>query len=151
MYGHSDSGHAGYFEGNVYASGKVGIGATLPNSRLQVAGSLATAFQSIVLNGTPADYTMTVNDSVVVVTASGADRTVYLPDAALITGRQYTIKRANADGPPDYRVIVDGDGGDLIDGAASYALDNQYDAITVVSDGTNWWIIWDYKGLVPPD
>lgn len=37
-------------------------------------------------------------------------------------------------------VSVNGSMGDLINGVASYVLNNQYDSVTVYSDGTNWFV-----------
>jgi hypothetical protein len=127
---------AGYFYGNVIVdSGRVGIGTgASPNSPLQVAGPVSTAFKSITLDGTPADYTLTADDSVIAVTSEGIPRTVYLPDAGTCTGRQYTIKSMSS-------MDVHVDGEDSIDGGDTFTLSSIYDYVIVVSDGTNWLIV----------
>lgn len=62
--------------------------------------------------------------------------TVNLPAAASNTGRVYYIKNINTG-----TVTVDGNASETIDGATTYALSTQYQAIMIVSNGTNWFII----------
>ena len=62
--------------------------------------------------------------------------TITLPPATSIAGRQYTIKNID----PAATVTVSS-GGSLIDGAATQTLAAQYKYITVVSDGTDWFIV----------
>jgi hypothetical protein len=68
--------------------------------------------------------------------ASSGTFTVTLPTAASIAGKKITVKNS---GTGD--VTVDADGSETIDGSANFLLDTQYDSVTVVSDGTNWFII----------
>jgi hypothetical protein len=63
---------------------KAGILTATPNSSLQVAGSFATAYVA-----KSADYTATVSDYTIEVTA--ASKTITLPTAVGIAGRQYFI------------------------------------------------------------
>ena len=50
-------------------------------------------------------------------------------------GKQYTIKKVDSGVG---QVVIDPNGAQTIDGAATYTLVNQYDAITIQSDGSNW-------------
>ena len=113
-------------------TGKVGIGATIPNSLLQVAGPIATAVTAAV-NG----YTLLATDSVVIGTPAGA--TAYtLPTPVGITGRQYTIKNLST-----FTITVTPAAGLIwhtTAGAASYSLLTGT-TVTVVSNGTDWYII----------
>jgi hypothetical protein len=61
--------------------------------------------------------------------------TLNLPTAAALTGRTYRIKN-NGTG-----VITITPGSGNIDGAATYAMSTQYESISVVSDGSNWFIL----------
>lgn len=84
-------------------------------------------------------YAVAATDDVVLVNP-GANQQVNLPNAAGtgVAGRRVTIKRVNNSA---FTVTV-GTGGGNIDGAATNVLaGGTYNAITVVSDGTNWWII----------
>jgi hypothetical protein len=84
-------------------------------------------------------YAVATTDDVVLANP-GANQTVNLPNAAGagIAGRRITVKRVNNSA---FTVTV-GTGGGTIDGAATNVLAaGTYTAITVVSDGANWWII----------
>ena len=54
-----------------------------------------------------------------------------------VTGTQYVIKKTDATANA---VTVDANGSELIDGAATQTISTQYDSITIVSDGSNWFI-----------
>ena len=83
-------------------------------------------------------YAVTGTDMVVLANP-GAAQTVTLPAAAAgQLGRQIVVKRVNTSANV---VTVNATSGN-IDGAASLALPGgSYASITVVCDGTNWWVI----------
>lgn len=114
--------------------GRVGMAITNPNSILQVAGPIATAINT---SAKTTAYTVVATDSTIQADASGGTFQVTLPTAASITGRQYTIKRINATN----NVTVGCAGAETIDGAATKTLGNQWAALTVQSNGTNWIIV----------
>jgi len=87
-----------------------------------------------------ADYTTTALDEVVFVDASSNDVTITLVSASGIEGIQHNIKRV--DDSSSYTVTIDGDSSETIDGETTITLDDQYAAVTIVSDGTNWLILW---------
>jgi hypothetical protein len=64
--------------------------------------------------------------------------TLNLPAAASHTGRIYQIKKTSADGNA---VTIDGSGAETIDGSLTISISTQYESVTIVSDGTNWFII----------
>ena len=67
---------------------------------------------------------------------AGSAVTVTLLAAA--SGNQiYQIKKLGTTAS----VTVDGNGAETIDGAANAVISTQYESITVVSDGTQWWIL----------
>jgi hypothetical protein len=78
------------------------------------------------------DTTATTGDVVLVDTAGG-DVTVDLQEAV---NAQITVKKTTADGND---VIVTANG--TIDGAAQVILDTQNQSVTIVCDGTNWYVI----------
>jgi len=66
-------------------------------------------------------------------------RTLTLPAVSGTAGLWYTIKKTSADAAA---VTIDTPGAETIDGAATNAeVDAQYDSITIVSDGANWWVV----------
>jgi hypothetical protein len=127
-----------YQEGNDdinYFGGEVGISTIDPHTRLHVAGPIATAVRSVA-----ASYTITSEDSIIVVTGITSGITITLPSPVGITGRQYTIKNMNNN---DVTVAT---AAGLIDSNPTYVLDGLLlggigDSITVVSDGSRWLII----------
>lgn len=62
--------------------------------------------------------------------------TITLPPAAQIPNRIIHIKKVDAVN----NVTVDGNGSETIDGALTETLSTQYEVLTVVSDGSNWFI-----------
>jgi hypothetical protein len=69
--------------------------------------------------------------------ASGGAFTVTLPAAATVSGSSISVKKSDASANA---VTVDGNAAETIDGAATLALSTQYEAVTLWSDGTNWWV-----------
>jgi hypothetical protein len=74
-------------------------------------------------------------------TSSGSTITVYLPDvsaASVSSGYKINIKRLTSEA-----VTISRSNGtsQLIDNSISLALPHQYSAVTVQTDGSNWWII----------
>jgi len=84
-----------------------------------------------------ADHTATLTDNLIKVDATGGNVTITLPPAAAAAGDGFTIKRIDSSANT---VTVDGDGSETIDDETTKDLD-QYTAIQIVSDGTEWWII----------
>jgi hypothetical protein len=82
-------------------------------------------------------YTAAAND-VVLYDATGGASTVNLPAAASNTNAQITVKKVDAS---VNSVTIDGNLAETIDGALTQVLNAQYESITVVSDGSNWFII----------
>ena len=79
--------------------------------------------------------TLTTN-AIVFVDCTAGNIIVTLPPAAI--GSHFVIKRI--DGSAN-TITVDGDGSETIDNVTTKTLPSQYDAIHIVSDGTEWWII----------
>ena len=69
--------------------------------------------------------------------ATGAAFTVTLPAAATVSGASISVKKTDSSGNA---VTIDGNGAETIDGATTLALSTQYEAVTLWSDGSNWWV-----------
>jgi hypothetical protein len=113
---------------------QVGIGTTIPNSTLDVRGSLSLKYRSFA-SGTTALST----DNTLAFTGTSA-ATLTLPDATTCTGRSYSIKNLSTTIPTPILTIATASS-QTIDGNASWLLETSKEIITVISDGTNWIII----------
>ena len=112
-------------------AGNFGLGTTSPNSRLHVNGSAALAL-TVVGNF----YTLSDSDCVVLVSTSDMYPGVTLPSATGIAGRVYTIKVVLC----FYPLTVGTYSSQTIDRNSSVTL-TDLEWVTVVSDGSDWWII----------
>jgi len=118
---------------------RLGIGSG--NQVLSVASGLPSWQQAIfaVATTTGTTYTINTTNTVVIADATSNNVTVTLPTASTVTGYRYYVKRK--DSSTTYTVSVARSGSDTIDGATSQTLEIQYTSMTVVSDGSNWYII----------
>lgn len=78
-----------------------------------------------------ANYTVKATDHFINCTSNTF--TVTLPTAVGIVGKPYIIKNSGTGA-----ITVDGDGTETIDDATTATLNNQYESITVTSNGANW-------------
>ena len=137
-------------DNNLTNATAIGAGAlVLASNTIQLGNSTVTDVQTfgtitttkgVVANGyttavkiTNIDYTLTPDDDIV--SASGSIF-IYLPTAVGIKGRKYTIINS---GSATVKIISS----ETINGIAAiyYPLNNQYQYITVVSDGVRWLIV----------
>lgn len=80
-------------------------------------------------------------DYLIIADATGGAITMTLPPAALVPGRIYAFKRINSGANA---VIVDGYAAETIDGAATHTLTPQWNSVTIMSNGTAWFILADH-------
>ncbi len=87
-----------------------------------------------------ANYTVRDTDGYgrILVTTGAADRTITLPTAAANTGREILVMKVDTGAG---KVIVAGEGGETINGAATVNLVSQYDRLRVFCTGTGWIIL----------
>ena len=81
-------------------------------------------------------YTIATSDHTVFADATSAAFTLTLPAAA--AGLRFEIVKIDSGANI---VTIDGNGSETINGATTYALNLQYDSITIVSNGSNWFIV----------
>lgn len=119
-------------------SGRLGVGGAA-NSRLEVAGSVALPIKTVTFPDSP--YTVTENDSTILVNASGGDVTVNLPSAVGIAGRIYAFKRV--DDPISGRLVsISASGAQTIDGSSSWPLNSfQWEVVIMQSSGSDWMLL----------
>ncbi len=84
-----------------------------------------------------AAYTLTATDSTILADATSAAFTVTLPTPVGISGRQYTIKKIDS----SVNVVTIASTAGTIDGAVTKALSAQWQAVRLVSDGVNWFVV----------
>ncbi|MGC4101986.1 beta strand repeat-containing protein [Ferruginibacter sp.] len=111
-------------------TGSLGVGTTAPNSTFDVRGSVSTNYRAFT-----AATTATASDNLLVFTGSSAT-TVTLPTAVGCDGRSYVIKNASAGSV----LTIATTASQTIEGAASWALSNANETVTLISNGANWQI-----------
>jgi hypothetical protein len=84
------------------------------------------------------NYTAMLSDNVLLGDATAAGFIFTLPSAASATGQVFFFKKIDAS---VNIVTVKGNLAELIDGSNTFLISTQYASVTVVSDGTQWWII----------
>jgi len=111
---------------------QIGIGTTTPNSTLDVRGSLSLNYRAFTAS------TSAGTDNTLVFTGTLA-ATVTLPDATTCAGRVYYIKNASATVPAPVLTIATVSS-QTIDGLSSWTIDEPNEVVSVVSNGTNWYV-----------
>lgn len=103
---------------------------------LQGGGATRGAYRSVTTSGN-----VVSGDYLIIADATAGAITMTLPPAALVPGRIYAFKRINAGAN---QVIVDGYAAETIDGAATHTLTPQWNGVTIMSNGTAWFILADH-------
>lgn len=117
-------------DGKLIVGGQTGVSTNSPNSSLHVNGSFATA-----VSVKSADFTPAIGEHTFLIDATAGNVTATLPNTASLTGREYVFIRTDTSANT---VIIDGFGTQTISGALTASLLNQYDAISIKNDGSNW-------------
>jgi hypothetical protein len=118
---------------------RLGVGAT--GKTLRVSGGLPAWSDADVTFATStktSNYTITGTDVVVFANAASGNVTITLPTASANAGYRFYVKRI--DGSAN-TCSVARSSTDTIDGQTSVSLDMQYTSLTLVSDGSAWYII----------
>ncbi len=84
-----------------------------------------------------ADYTVGDDDYCILIDASSGAVDITLPTAVGNNGRIYVVKAIDITNA----AVVEPDGSETIEGAANYTFQTQYDSISFVSNGANWFIL----------
>lgn len=112
---------------------RLGLNTNTPASTLDNNGSFAQAILSVSSN-----YVVTATDYSIFMNAAAGNRTVTLPAASSVPRRIYEVKKLDA---TVNLVTVIPNGADTIDGAATFPMSDQWQAVTVQSNGVNGWYI----------
>ena len=84
------------------------------------------------------DYLAAITDDVILVNATSNDVDITLPAVASSSSMLISVKRIDGSG---YAVTIDANASELIDGEETQTIDYQYDCLTIVCDGSAWYII----------
>ena len=90
------------------------------------------------ISSTSTGYTVTTTDTVILIDASVGNVTVDLPAAAANLDRVLIVKKTDSS---SNIVTIDGNSTETIDTSTSIDITSQYEAVTIVCDGSNWHII----------
>lgn len=93
-----------------------------------------------------ANYTITGVDGLatILVTTGASNKTITLPTAASNNGRHLTIQKVDSG---TGEVIIDGALSETINGSLTIDLINQWDLVTIMCDGINWYIVNDQRRI----
>jgi hypothetical protein len=121
---------------------QAGSGVTVTENANDITISAAPAaptYNVVTVTGT--NYSATAANDYILVNNSGANRTVTLPTAVGNTGKQITVKKIDAGNTLFVASILN----QTIDGTDAtvtpYSIITQYETLTLLSDGTSWWIV----------
>lgn len=111
----------------------------------QVTG-LQTALDGKASKWTPivtktANYTITIEDDVVLVDTTSGPLTISLPVAANCNGLSVLVKKISSD---VNSVTIDGNGTETIDGELTEMLAVQWQLVRMKSNGTAWFIVGEF-------
>lgn len=82
-------------------------------------------------------YTVSNTDNMILCSDASGTFTVTLPNASYYTGQEFTIKRISSG---SNHVTVATTSSQTIDGLTTYLLNSQWQTVTVVSNGTGWYV-----------
>ena len=85
-----------------------------------------------------ANYTMTLNDTIILVDATGGNKTITLKPVDQCKHKRLVVKKIDTSGNT---VTIDANSTEVIDNAATYVISTAYAAVDLVSDGAKWWIV----------
>ncbi|MBC7848663.1 MAG: tail fiber domain-containing protein [Chitinophagaceae bacterium] len=123
---------------------QVGIGTTTPNSMLDVRGAMSLSYRSFT-----SDIQIGNEDNTIVFTGN-TDAVATLPDASTCPGRMYRIKNASTANVTAV-LIVGTSLNQPIDGSPNgWKLDHLNEAITIVSNGSGWYIAAQHAPFASP-
>jgi hypothetical protein len=108
---------------------------------LQVNKLIADSIEAVVVEGIQtfsASGNIDAGSSIVIATRQGSDITLTLPAASGNSGKIFKVK---VKGTAAGNVVIDGNGSETIDAEASITLESQQAAVSLVCDGSEWYVM----------
>lgn len=109
------------------------VGGSITLTKISLASLGASVF--VVVTTTPVTATL---NSVMLVNATGGNRTINLPTAVGNLGAQLIVKKTDSS---VNTVTITPNGAEKIDEGTSFLLSLQNEVVTLKSDGVQWWVI----------
>lgn len=111
----------------------------LPDNGLPRAKLAAGGVAKLVVSSKTGAYTMVdATDDLVLGDASGGAFTIALPASSGLAGRIFRFVKTDSS---VNHVIIDANSSETIGGSLTYRLNAQFQAVSIISDGTNWQIL----------
>jgi hypothetical protein len=120
---------------------QVGIGTTTPLSTFEVNGSNGQTVTTVT-----SDLTLDTTHSVIICNNGTIEKTITLPTAIGSKGRIYSIKRGETS---TANVTIATSSSQMIDGEINLILTRAKEAVTLISDGSDWKIIGTFTPQFP--
>ena len=86
------------------------------------------------------DYTVTSGDYCIIMHSLTAQRTITIPTAQRNAGRVLIIKERDGYAS-SYNIVIDPESSVTIDGNATHTISTNKGSVTLISDGSNWFVI----------
>lgn len=123
--------------GSIGINGETGIsGGTGGTGNTGAAGSGGSSSRVISLKS--ADYNMVDSDDVILTNSSSVNITIKLPNPNSVSKKNLDIKKIDN---TIYTTIIIPYNTETIDGSTSKILETQYQNITLITDGANWFVL----------
>lgn len=119
--------------------GNWGINTRFPTSDFHVNGSQSVRVESVAAGS--GDASISDFARVFLIKGLTANRTIWIPSASGRNGRVITVKDATGQAGTFVASLKANAAGQTINGAAEYLIDAPYEAVELVSDGSNWFSI----------
>lgn len=117
---------------------RLGLGTTSPAFTLQIGGGIGYKYVSKAIN-----YTLAITDTIIGANSSGGAITLNLP--AVVPSAGWTCEIKDIGGAAATNNITISGNGNNIDGASSIALTTNYSSVSIISNGTNYYIVSGYN------
>jgi|TARA_B110000908_G_scaffold129508_1_gene152201 hypothetical protein len=122
---------------NLGQTGNDGNGDTLRSAGAKMNANFAQIFSTYAVTNTITNNAATNEDGIFIADTTSNPITIVLPTAVGNHGKMFMVKKIAAGNT----VTIDANASETIDGAATKVLSAQWESVTIISNGANWFII----------